>query len=255
MTSPSAPTVAVRGESTREVDPEIAEFTVTVNARDKDRATTLARLADRVAALRTILDGYAAAIEKRETSRMSVYAETKRSGEKVTAYVGNATTSVTVTDLDLLGEMMLRVADIDQTSVNGPFWSVRPGSPVYREARHAAIADAVTRAKEYAEALGARVIGLVELTDAGMSGRLDGDAAADAVRPKAQWRHDGGRARTRPRPAAAADRRADRGPVPDQRADHPGRPARLGASDPRSRGRFDRADAWRRGPPRLGTIH
>ena len=93
MTAPSAPTVAVRGESTREVDPEIAEFTVTVNARDKDRATTLSRLADRVAAVRTILDGYAAAIEKRETSRMSVYAETKRSGEKITAYVGNATTT------------------------------------------------------------------------------------------------------------------------------------------------------------------
>ncbi len=169
MTESSAPTVAVRGESTREVDPEIAEFTVTVNARDKDRDTTLRRLADRVAALRTVLDGYASGIEKRETSRMSVYAETKRSGEKITAYVGNATTSVTVTDLDMLGEMMLRVVGTEQTSVNGPFWSVRPGSPVYREARHAAIADAITRAKEYAEALGARVTGLVELTDVGMS--------------------------------------------------------------------------------------
>jgi uncharacterized protein YggE len=166
----TSPIVAVRGESTREVDPEIADFVVTVNARDKDRATTLARLADRIAALRAILDGYAAAIEKRETSRMSVYAETKRAGEKITAYVGNATTNVTVTDLDVLGEMMLRVVANEQTSVTGPFWSVRPGSPVSRDARHAAIADAVTRAKEYAEALGARVIGLVELTDAGMSG-------------------------------------------------------------------------------------
>jgi uncharacterized protein len=82
---------------------------------------------------------------------------------------------VTVTDLDVIGEMMLRISGVPQVSANGPFWSVRPGSPVYREARHAAIADAVTRAKEYAEALGARVIGLVELTDVGMSA---GDMAA-----------------------------------------------------------------------------
>jgi uncharacterized protein len=164
----TSPTVAVRGESSRDVAPEIAEFSVTVGVRDKDRGATLARLTEGVTTIRGILDGYAAAIEKRETSRLSVYAEMK--GTKVTAYVGNATTTVTVTDLDSVGEMMLRVADHDQVSVNGPFWSVRPGSPVYREARHAAIADAVTRAKEYAEALGARVIGLVELTDVGMSG-------------------------------------------------------------------------------------
>ncbi|HEY1489269.1 MAG TPA: SIMPL domain-containing protein [Micromonosporaceae bacterium] len=166
----TSPTVAVRGSSSREVAPEIAEFTVTVQARDKDRATTLTRLTERVAAVRAILDGYAAAIEKRETSRLSVYAQSKRSGEKVSAYVGAASTSVTVTDLDVVGEMMLRVADQDQVMVNGPYWSVRPASPVYRDARHAAIADAVTRAKEYAEALGARVTGLVELTDVGMSG-------------------------------------------------------------------------------------
>ncbi|HEY2794242.1 MAG TPA: SIMPL domain-containing protein [Micromonosporaceae bacterium] len=170
----TSPTVAVRGTNSREVPPEIADFTVTVQARDKDRATTLNRLSERVATVRATLDGYAAAIEKRETSRLSVYAERKRSGEKVAAYVGSATTTVTVTDLDAVGEMMLRVADQDQVMVNGPYWSVRPASPVYREARHAAIADAVTRAKEYAEALGAQVTGLVELTDSGMSATTPG---------------------------------------------------------------------------------
>jgi uncharacterized protein YggE len=172
MTSPSpVPTVAVRGEHTREVDPELAEFAITVSARDKDRATTLARLSERVNATRAILDRYAAAIEKRETSRLSVFAQTRK-GEKVSAYIGNATTTVTVTDFDLLGEMMIRIADQDQVAVAGPFWSVRPASPVHREARHAAIRDAITRAREYAEALGAHVTGLVELTDVGMSGGL-----------------------------------------------------------------------------------
>src|SRR5262249_10622875 len=56
----------------------------------------------------------------------------------------------------------------DQTSVYGPSWSLRPDSPVYAEARRAAIADAFTRGREYAEAVGARVVRLLELTDTGM---------------------------------------------------------------------------------------
>jgi uncharacterized protein YggE len=169
----AGPVVAVRGEATREVDPEIASFSATVYARDRDRAATLSHLVARVETLRATLDEYASAIEKHETSRMSVYAETAKRGEKVTAYVGTATTTVTVTDLDVIGEMMLRVADSEHVAIAGPYWSLRPASPVYREARHAAIADAVERARDYASALGARVLGLVELTDSGMSGYIE----------------------------------------------------------------------------------
>ena len=79
------PMVAVRGESVREVDPEIAVFSVTVAARDRDRQETLRRLAARVDALKGLLDGYAGSIEKRETSGLYVRPETKRSGERVSA--------------------------------------------------------------------------------------------------------------------------------------------------------------------------
>jgi uncharacterized protein len=163
------PVVAVRGESVREVDPEIATFTVTVTARDRNRQETLWRLASRVDRVRAVLDGYAEAIEKRETSSMSVYPETKRSGEKVSAYRGTVSTAVTVSDFTVLGELLLRLADQDQTSVAGPWWALRPTSPVYREARRVAIDDAITRGREYADALGARVTGLVEVADSGLS--------------------------------------------------------------------------------------
>jgi uncharacterized protein YggE len=165
-----AAVVAVRGESVREVDPEIASFSVTVSARDRSRSEALHRLAARVESVRTLLDGYREAVEKRETSGLYVRPESKRSGEKVSAYSGSVTTTVTVSDFAVLGELMLSLADQDQTSIAGPWWSLRPGSPVYRDARRAAIADAIERGREYADALGARITGLVELTDAGMSG-------------------------------------------------------------------------------------
>ena len=164
-----APVVAVRGEAYREVAPELARFTVTAVVRDRDRETTLTRLAERAAAVRALLDAAGPVVERRETGQVHVWPVTKRAGERVVAYQGSVSTTVTTTDFTALGDLMLRLADQEQVEVAGPVWSLRPDSPAYREARRAAIADALVRAREYAEALGAQVIALRELSDTGMS--------------------------------------------------------------------------------------
>jgi uncharacterized protein YggE len=174
------PTVAVRGEANREVDPELAQITITVEARDKDRETTLARLQERAEALRALLDRYAEAIERRETTGVRIWPDTKRAGERVTAYRAAVSTAVTVHDFTVLGDLITQAAAMEQTSVFGPNWSLRPDSPVYREARQAAIGDALTRAREYAQALGAQPVRLVELADTGLSST--GPVAAGHVR-------------------------------------------------------------------------
>ncbi|MGB2571606.1 SIMPL domain-containing protein [Micromonospora citrea] len=159
------PVVAVRGEAYREVAPELARFRVTATARERDRQVTLTRLAERAAAVRVLLDEHDAAVDRRETGELRVRPETNRSGERVVGYHGSVTTTVTVTDFTALAELMLRLADQEQVEVAGPWWTLRPDSPVHREARQAAIADALRRAREYAEALGARVTALLELAD------------------------------------------------------------------------------------------
>ncbi len=164
-----APIVAVRGEVVREADPELATFSVSARARDSGRDTTIARLTQRHDDMRATLDRYAGAIERRETSGVSVYPENKRSGERIRAYTGSVTTTVTVADFAVLGELMLLLADADQVAVTGPWWSLRPASPVYAEARQAAVGEAIARAREYARALGAELTRLVELADTGMS--------------------------------------------------------------------------------------
>ena len=165
------PTVVVRGEVNREVPPEIATVTVTLAARDRERQAVLTRLAERSAALGVVLEGYSAAIEKRETGGVYVYPETKGPGERVVGYRGGVTVQLTVTDFAVLGDLVLRLADQDQTSVSGPYWALRPDSRAYRAARHDAIGDALTRAREYAEALGSRVVRLVQLADSGLGDR------------------------------------------------------------------------------------
>ncbi|MEU4676729.1 SIMPL domain-containing protein [Micromonospora sp. NPDC023737] len=162
------PVVTVRGEAYREVAPELATFTVTVTARDRDRETTLTRLAERAAAVRVLLDGEGTAIDRRETGDLRVRPETRRTTERVVAWHGAVTTTVTVSDFTALGELMLRLAEQDQVEIAGPWWSLRPDSPAYRQVRHAAIAEALARGREYAEALGARVTALIELADTGV---------------------------------------------------------------------------------------
>ena len=162
--------IVVRGEATSEVPPELAVFSVTVSSRDKDRQTALLHLTERAAELRTDLDDFPDAIERRETSGVQVHPELKRGGERVSAYAGSVTTTVTVTDFEVLGELLLRLANRDQTSISGPWWQLRPGSRAGADVRRAAITDALGRAREYAEAVGAQVDRLVEILDEGTGG-------------------------------------------------------------------------------------
>ena len=164
------PMVVVRGEALREVPPELALFSVGVVARDPDKAAVLARLTARAAEVRAVLDGYGEAIVRRETGGVSVVPDLKRRGERAFAYTGNVATTVTVADFAVLGEMLLRLAKLEQVAVTGPWWQLRPDSRAGAEVRRAAIEDALARAREYASAVGARIDRLVEIADEGTAG-------------------------------------------------------------------------------------
>lgn len=165
------PLISVRGTVTLEVDPEIAQLSVQVAARDKDRERTLRRLSDRQRAVRAVLESFGDAVDKLETSGIRVRPELhgKRAGEKVAGYVGAVRTLVTVSDFTVLGDLVVRVGDEEMTSVDGPWWSLRTDSPVYTRARQEAVRDALTRAREYAAAVGSRLTGLRELADTGLT--------------------------------------------------------------------------------------
>jgi uncharacterized protein len=171
------PTVAVRGEAVLEVPPEVARVEVSVAAGEKDQATTLKVLGERASAVDKILASFPDAIEKTETSGVRVSpllaSRTIRSsegyhtpGQHGPGYHGAVYHVIMVSAFDRLGELMAQLADEDQVEVGGPWWELRPGSPVYAQVRVAAVKDAVRRARDYAAALGSALAGLVELADA-----------------------------------------------------------------------------------------
>ena len=158
------PTLAVRGESVLEVDPEIARIEVSVAAVDRDRAKTLKLLNERAVAIDKVLAGFPDAIEKTETSGIRVNPQLTGRGvrDQAPRYHGAVYQTVTVHGFDRLGELMAQLADQERTEIGGPWWELRPGSPVYAEVRVAAVKDAVRRARDYAAALGSDLTGLLE---------------------------------------------------------------------------------------------
>jgi uncharacterized protein YggE len=164
------PLLTVRGQAVVEVDPEIARVSLSIAARDPDRARAMRLLNDRATAVDQILTGFGSAIDKVETSgvRISPQFKSRKPQERITGYVAVVHHTITVADFDRLGELVAQLADQDLTEVAGPWWALRPDSPSYRRTRVEAVQDAVHRARDYAEAIGSQLVDLVELADTGL---------------------------------------------------------------------------------------
>ncbi len=139
-------------------------------ARDKDRQRAVKLLTGRTARVTAQIKGYGKAVEKVESGLVTVRPEFKdgKARERITGYVAQANLTATVADFDVLGDFVTGLAGQEMVTVTGPDWELRPGSPVHRQARLAAVADAMQRAREYAEAFGGTITGLTEAADTGL---------------------------------------------------------------------------------------
>ena len=165
-----APVISVRGEVVLEAQPELARLSVHVQSQESERRTALDRLVERNQRALDLIRSYGAAVERVETGGLAispVLRHRRREGE-VRAYQGTAWIKITVVDFAVLGELVTRLGDLERTYVHGPDWDLRRDSEVYARAARQAAQEAVARARSYAEALGARLTGLIELADSGL---------------------------------------------------------------------------------------
>jgi uncharacterized protein YggE len=163
---PPAPIVTVRGESQKDVPPDLASLSVAANASagsaDKVREE-LAAASGQVAAL---LRRFADAIDRSTGGSLNVYpVYSARSGTRITGYRGSYELTVVMKDLGVLSDFVLAAAALPSSQVNGPWWSLRPNHPAFRSVRVDAIADARRRAEDYAAAVDMQVGDLLEISD------------------------------------------------------------------------------------------
>jgi uncharacterized protein YggE len=169
----TAPIVTVRGEAQLEGPPDLAGLSCTLHASGDSAEATRARLATGSQSVAALLERFAAALERRSTSGLHVSPTfNHKNPTKITGYAGTFSTSLVVADFEALSELVLALSALPSSQVDGPWWSLRPDNPMYREVRLAAIAEARRRAEDYAAAFGATVSELVEVSD------LDGGMGA-----------------------------------------------------------------------------
>jgi uncharacterized protein YggE len=161
------PIVTVRGEASREVEPELATVSASVAASGSTAEQVTADLANGSERLAAVVERFAAAVERSASSGLYVHPVTdRRNATKVTGYRGTFSTQIVVQDFALLSDLVLALSTVPRAELSGPSWSLRPDALAYRDVRLDAIADGRRRADDYAAAFGARVADLLEISDA-----------------------------------------------------------------------------------------
>ena len=156
----SKPVVTVRGEAQLEAPPDRAGLSVTLHASGESADQTRAQLAAASGTVSAVMQEFAAALERSSTSGLHVSPVfNRRTPTKITGYTGTFSSSVVVQDFEALSPLIQALSRLPNSQLDGPWWSLRPDHPVHREVRLAAIADARSRADDYAAAFGATVVG------------------------------------------------------------------------------------------------
>lgn len=174
MTSDAAaspPIVTVRGEAQAEVTPDLATFLFSVHAVGDSPERTRSDLAGASGRVARLVEEFGAAVERSSSSGLHLAPVfNRRSATKITGYRGNWSTQVVLNDFSALSDLVMRLATVVDSQVDGPWWSLRSDNPMHRQVRLDAIADARSRAEDYAAAFGSRVVDLVEVSDLEMRG-------------------------------------------------------------------------------------
>lgn len=164
--------IIVTGEGRISAVPDMATITLGVRENADTAKEAMGQVTASVSAILAELDALGVAQMDRQTSRFflnPVYNNYQSSNgdnpRRVTGYeAGNAVT-VTVRDLAKLGEMLDAVIDIGANDFNGLSFGLQDPKPALARARRAAVADAVARAEQLAQAASVTLGSVLRMTE------------------------------------------------------------------------------------------
>jgi uncharacterized protein YggE len=161
-----APIVTVRGEARLEGPPDLATLSMTLHASGDTAAAVRTRLARGSAQIAQLVQTFGEALESSSTSGLHVAPVfTRKTPARISGYTGTFSAQLVLHDFDALSPVVLAATKLPDSQVDGPWWSLRADNPIHRQVRIAAIADARTRAADYAAAFDGTVAELIEVSD------------------------------------------------------------------------------------------
>ncbi|MET3805695.1 uncharacterized protein YggE [Nakamurella sp. UYEF19] len=189
MTTPEASTtLSVRGEAQRATPPDEARVFLTLHRTADSRSVAVAEVQAMLSAVTSELAGLGGEILTPETARTPLtwsaqsirteaeYDHDKRSGSHgpTGRQVASVTLLVTVRDFTRLPPVSTVLTDLDSMDVQSVQWSVDDDNAEWALVRADAIQAALLKGRDYAAALGGRLLTIDHVADAGL---LAGDSA------------------------------------------------------------------------------
>lgn len=160
-----------------QVQPDIAVINIGVSSRNEDVTQALDENTASANAIRQTLVELGVAEEDIQTSNFNVYPQQQQNmpvtpdepAQSQTVFVVQNTVTITVRQLDSLGEILAAVVGEGANTINGINFSLEDPSGAIAEARQKAIADAEEQAQAIADAAGVKLgeITAININDSG----------------------------------------------------------------------------------------
>lgn len=148
-------TLSVIGAGTISIDPDIAQFTVTATVTKKTTSTALSTVNDIISQVSSILTAKGIPKANYTTQGISLYPQYDYSNNVaiLTGQQASQILSVTVGNLiqskQLIGQIITALSTVNNITISGLSFSNSNLDLINRQARSAAVADALSKGKQY----------------------------------------------------------------------------------------------------------
>ncbi len=184
----TAGTITVTGSATINVVPDMATVSLGVTTTGDTAGAAMATNNEAVSAVIARLIAAKVADRDMQTSSLSVnpnwVTNAAGTGQEVKGYIASNQLTVQVRSLEATGSILDAAITDGANTLNGLTFGLQDQRPVEDEARKKAVADALARAKLYAEAAGEKLGPIVSISEGGgyvppvpMMTKMAGDAA------------------------------------------------------------------------------
>lgn len=167
------PTLTVTGQGRVATAPDMATISLGVTAQAKAAADAMAQVSSGTADMIAALKGAGIASADLQTSGLNLNPLWKNrsynSGEtpQIDGFVASNTVTVRVRDLAALGGILDRVVGLGANTFSGLRFGLQQPEPAEDDARRAAVADAMRKARLYAEAAGIELGHVLSISESG----------------------------------------------------------------------------------------
>lgn len=165
-----AGTLTVSGQGVASAVPDVAMISLGVRHSARQAAVAMDRVAVDSNAVLAALRAEGLAEADIQTSRISLSPNWDYDARRVTGFTASVSFNVTLRDLARVGEVLALATELGGNSFGGFSMGIDDPSALEAQARAAAVADALEKARQYAEAAGVTLGDILTIREGGGGG-------------------------------------------------------------------------------------